>query len=68
MYYKNNNELPSDIKKELSPAAQDLYRETFNNNYPQNHMNVHYDSEELAHESAWKAVREHFEQKGGIWG
>lgn len=67
MYFKNNLELPSDIKKELSLKAQDVYRETFNSNYPQNHTHVHYDSEELAHEAAWIAVKQKFTLTDGLW-
>lgn len=67
MHYQTNRELPSDLRKELSEAAQDLYRETFNSNYPKNHKNVRYDSEEMAHEAAWMAVRSNFEFKDGIW-
>jgi cation transport regulator ChaB len=67
MFYQTNRELPSDLRTELSEAAQNLYRETFNQNYPKNHNNVHYDSEELAHEAAWRAVRSNFELKDGMW-
>lgn len=66
MPYKSNEQLPQSVRSHLPPAAQDIYREVFN------HAWQTYDSaprhEEIAHRTAWAAVKGHYEKgKDGAW-
>lgn len=67
MHYRTNSELPPDLREELPEEAQNLYRETFNKNYPKSRDKIVSDSEGLARQAAWKAVREVFVVKDGVW-
>ncbi len=58
MYFEKNEELPIGIKNALSEQAQTVYRETFNRNYPSDRDQIRPNSEEIAHQAAWRAVRE----------
>lgn len=67
MHYIANSELPQDLRKDLSPDAQDLYREVFNRNFPSSRNAIRVNSEALAHEAAWRAVKQSCELRAGVW-
>lgn len=67
MHYKNNNELPDELRKTLPPEAQTLYRTTYNDAFPELREQIRRDSEEKAHEAAWKAVQAQYRQEQGKW-
>lgn len=67
MHYRNNSELPPGLREELSKEAQDLYRETFNRNFPAFRERITSDSEELAHEAAWTTIKRTFKFSNGKW-
>lgn len=68
MPYRDNSELPDNVRRVLTSHAQDIYRESFNSAYQQ------YDKpskrqddasrEEVAHRVAWSAVKKQY-KKGG---
>jgi cation transport regulator len=66
MPYASNDQLPPSVRNHLPMSAQDIYRETFN------HVWMTYAGsprrEEVAHRTAWTAVKRHF-HKGldGQW-
>lgn len=67
MHYQSNSELPGDIQRALPPEAQTIYRKAYNAAFPERRERIEHFSEERAHEAAWKAVRESFEEQDGQW-
>ena len=71
MPYRNNQDLPENVKGNLPGHAQDIYREAFNSAWDE------YDDpedreggrshEETAHAVAWSAVKRKYEKKNGEW-
>lgn len=66
MPYPSNAALPPSVRHHLPPRAQDLYREAFNDawaNYAGDQGR-----EEIAHRTAWAAVKRHFHKgTSGQW-
>ncbi len=63
MYYPTPESLPEDLRRELPPAALELYRLTFNGAYA-----AHQSDFEQAGNIAWAAVRTHFARgPDGSW-
>ncbi|TVR72683.1 MAG: cation transporter [Sphaerobacteraceae bacterium] len=64
MPYNKRSELPDQVKDNVPPHAQDIYKEAFNNAIDQ------YDGdEERAHATAWAAVKQKYEkdEDSGRW-
>jgi cation transport regulator len=62
--YNKRSELPDNVKDNVPPHAQDIYKEAFNSAIDQ------YDGdEERAHRVAWSAVKEkyHKDEDSGRW-
>jgi cation transport regulator len=62
--YNKRSELPDNVKDNVPPHAQDIYKEAFNSAIDQ------YDGdEERAHRVAWSAVKEkyHKDKDSGRW-
>lgn len=66
MPYASNAQLPPAVRGHLPPPAQDIYREAFNHAWQ-----TYGDSprrEEIAHRTAWAAVKHKFEKgENGMW-
>lgn len=66
MPYPTNTSLPAAVRHHLPPRAQDLYREAFNDawvSYARDQRR-----EEIAHRTAWAAVKRPFHKgAGGQW-
>lgn len=66
MPYSSNTALPPLVRRLLSPRAQDLYREAFNDawaNYSRDERR-----EQIAHRTAWAAVKRYFHKNAdGQW-
>ncbi len=60
MPYRSNAELPSAVRNNLPPHAQDIYRAAFNN------ADERY-GEDRARRIAWAAVKRRYEKRGGRW-
>lgn len=71
MPYKSNQELPAQVKNNLPPHGQDIYREAFNHafeEYKDPDKRRSNDSlEEVAHKVAWAAVKNTYEKHGDKW-
>lgn len=73
MPYSKNEELPSSIQDHLPKHAQDIYREAFNNafeqyNNPHKRRNTKESREEVAHKTAWAAVKKAYHKnENGNW-
>ena len=63
MPYNKRSELPDQVKDNVPPHAQDIYKEAFNSAYDQ------YGDESRAHATAWSAVKEKYEkdEDSGRW-
>ena len=62
MPYRSRRELPANLRKILSPHAQEIYRKAFNNALKQ------YGNEKTAHKVAWNAVKMKYKKdKDGKW-
>jgi cation transport regulator len=66
MPYATNDELPPSVRNHLPAHAQDIYREVFNHAWTTYAHSVR--REEIAHRTAWAAVKRKF-SKGldGQW-
>lgn len=68
MPYKNNDELPDNVRSALGgvPHAQDIYREAFNNAWDQyadpSERRDDASREETVHKVAWAAVKAKYEK------
>ncbi len=66
MPYRSNAALPLPVRCHLPPPAQDLYRETFNQAWST--YSRHPRQEEIAHRTAWTAVKRRFHKEDdGQW-
>ena len=66
MPYKNNNDLPEDVKERLPEHAQDIYREAFNSAWDQykdpDERQGDRSREGTSHAVAWNAVKNKYEK------
>ena len=65
MPYHSNEGLPAPVRHHLPAHAQDIYREAFNHSFAS-----HGDEdrqEEVAHRTAWAAVKRSYEKVGDDW-
>lgn len=67
MELRYDDELPNGIRNILPQKIRNIYRETFSRNFPHYRRDIQPDSEQIAHEAAWKAVKERFEFVNGEW-
>jgi cation transport regulator len=58
MPYTINEDLAPSVRDHLPPRAQDIYRETFNHAWTTYAHNPRH--EEIAHRTAWAAVKRQF--------
>lgn len=65
MPYRMNAELPPAVKKHLPAAAQSIYREAFNHAWKTYGGDPR--REEIAHRTAWAAVKKSFRKAGEMW-
>ncbi len=66
MPYATNAALPASVRNHLPARAQDIYRETFNEAWASYAENPR--REEIAHRTAWAAVKRRFHKGGdGQW-
>lgn len=65
MPYRTNADLPPRVRQHLPDHAQDIYRAAFNHAFA-----AHTDDprqEEIAHRTAWAAVKRSFVKAGDRW-
>jgi cation transport regulator len=65
MPYRENIDLPPAVRSHLPPHAQDIYREAFNHAFASNSGDVR--QEEIAHRTAWAAVKRSYVKRGDQW-
>lgn len=65
MPYRSNNELPSGVRHRLPPHALDIYREAFNHSFASHAGDLR--QEEIAHRTAWAAVKRSYVKRGDQW-
>jgi cation transport regulator len=65
MPYRENNELPSALRRHLPERAQDIYRAAFNNAFAAHTGDAR--QEEAAHRIAWAAVKRSFVKVEDEW-
>ena len=65
MPYRSNEDLPSSVRSHLPPHAQDIYREAFNHAFASHAGEVR--QEEIAHRTAWAAVKRSYAKVGEKW-
>jgi len=66
MPYKTNSALPSRVRAHLPAAAQTLYRTVFNSSWKR-YRKTDPRYEEIAHRSAWAAVKRVYVKAGERW-
>jgi cation transport regulator len=65
MPYRSNADLPLPVRNHLPRHAQDIHREAFNHAFAS-----HADDrrqEQIAHRTAWAAVKRSYVKSGGAW-
>jgi len=65
MPYRSNHDLPMPVRSHLPAHAQDIYRAAFNHAFA-----AHRDDprqEEIAHRTAWAAVKRSYVKSGEDW-
>lgn len=65
MPYSTNADLPASVRNHLPLHAQDIYRSAFNHSFAS-----HFDEprrEEIAHRTAWAAVKRSYAKIGNRW-
>ncbi|MBP6015140.1 MAG: putative cation transport regulator ChaB [Candidatus Promineofilum sp.] len=71
MPYKNRSELPDQVRDNLPPHAQEIYKSAFNSAWDQykdaDERRGDDSREEVAHKVAWAAVKNEYEKKGDRW-
>jgi cation transport regulator len=71
MPYKSNNELPKQVKDNLPPRAQTIYRKAFNNSEKQykdpKKRRGNASLDETSSKVAWSAVKKEYRKKGDNW-
>jgi cation transport regulator len=65
MPYRSNADLPFPVRGQLPPHAQDIYREAFNHSFAAHAGDSR--QEEIAHRTAWAAVKRSYEKAGDHW-
>ena len=65
MPYSSNADLPEPVQRHLPPHAQDIYREAFNHSYVGHAGDPR--QEEIAHRTAWAAVKRSYVKVGDRW-
>jgi cation transport regulator len=65
MPYRMNDDLPSSVRSHLPDHAQDIYREAFNHAYAAHDGDPR--QEEIAHRTAWTAVKRSYVKAGDAW-
>ena len=65
MPYRTNDDLPEPVQNHLPPHAQDIYREAFNHSFAAHDRDAR--REEIAHRTAWAAVKKIYVKIGSSW-
>jgi len=65
MPYRTNADLPVPVQRHLPPHAQDIYREAFNHAFATHASDRR--QEEVAHRTAWAAVKRSYVKVGDSW-
>lgn len=65
MPYATNDDLPGPVRQHLPKHAQDIYREAFNHAFAAYAGDAR--REEIAHRTAWAAVKKHYVKADGNW-
>ncbi len=65
MPYRSNDDLPFPVRSHLPAHAQDIYREAFNHAFAAHSTDPR--QEEIAHRTAWAAVKRSYVKKGDHW-
>jgi cation transport regulator len=65
MPYRSNADLPPPVRGHLPPHAQDIYREAFNHAFDSHTGEIR--QEEIAHRTAWAAVKRSYVKAGVQW-
>ena len=66
MPYKTNAALPERVRRHLPPPAQTIYRNVFNSAWDR-YRKTDPRYEEIAHRSAWAAVKRGYRKSGDVW-
>ncbi len=65
MLYRTNADLPPAVRSQLPWHAQDIYREAFNHAFASYARESR--QEEIAHRTAWAAVKRSYAKMGDEW-
>ena len=65
MPYRANADLPPSVSNHLPAHAQDIYREAFNHSFAAHRGDAR--QEEIAHRTAWAAVKRTYQKVGAQW-
>ncbi len=65
MPYRTNADLPHSVRGHLPAHAQDIYREAFNHAFASHAADPR--QEEIAHRTAWSAVKRSYVKMGDTW-
>jgi cation transport regulator len=65
MPYRANADLPASVRSHLPSHAQDIYREAFNHSFASHAGGAR--QEEIAHRTAWAAVKRSYVKVGETW-
>jgi cation transport regulator len=65
MPYRSNKDLPPGVRHHLPPHALDIYREAFNHAFASHAGDLR--QEEIAHRTAWAAVKRSYVKLGDQW-
>lgn len=65
MPYRTNADLPFPVRSHLPAHAQDIYREAFNHAFTAHAGDPR--QEEIAHRTAWAAVKRSYVKWGNNW-
>lgn len=65
MPYRSNEDLPPGVRHHLPHHALDIYREAFNHAYASHAGDLR--QEEIAHRTAWAAVKLSYVKLGDQW-
>lgn len=65
MPYRANIDLPASVRDHLPPHAQDIYRAAFNHAFAAHAGDTR--QEEIAHRTAWSAVKRSYVKDGDRW-
>jgi len=65
MPYRTNDDLPPAVRNHLPAHAQDIYREAFNHSFASHSGDPR--QEEIAHRTAWAAVKRLYAKVGDNW-